>query len=96
MGIGYVMLGVGILGDGRFSLSDLRVLGMSTIMCSLLWFFVSRTRRVEDDVYEAGRKAGYADGYINGRRVARPVIVRLPRGSSSEFGEDLRVGGLTE
>ena len=67
----------GILRDGGVSLDDWRNLGLGGGIATLMWFFVSRGRCSDAEVYEAGRQAGYDAGFIDGRRIARPVVVPL-------------------
>lgn len=50
---------------------------MSTAAC-LVCESVARHGKPASDAYEAGHQAGYDKGYLDGRRVARPVIVTLP------------------
>lgn len=76
--VGYSMLVVGVLMDGDIDHNDVRGVGIGTVMVSLMWFFVSRTRHDEARIYERGHQAGYDSGYIDGRRVAKPVVVRFP------------------
>lgn len=68
---------LGVFSDGRIDTADLRSFGLAMFLGSLIWFLVTRGRRSEDEVYEAGRQAGYDAGFIDGRRIARPVVVPL-------------------
>jgi hypothetical protein len=77
MVLGYAAFLYGLFGDLKLSYGDFTQLGGSTIICSLLWFFVARGRHVEEQVYEAGRQAGYDAGYLDGRRISKPVVVAL-------------------
>lgn len=75
-GIGYAVLLIGVFGDG-FDWSDIRTLGSVMSLGCVTWILMSRTRRDEDDVYEAGRQSGYNCGFRDGRQVQRPVVVAL-------------------
>jgi hypothetical protein len=82
MVLGYAAFLYGILGDGKIGLDDWQRIGEGAIVCSLLWFFVARSRHTESEVYEAGRQAGYDAGYLDGRRISKPVVVGLRSNAS--------------
>lgn len=85
--VGYLLIVGGVLGDGTIDHTDVRGVGIATVMCSLMWFFVSRGRAGDVRLYEAAHQAGYDAGYIDGRRIARPVVVKLPRANVAELLE---------
>lgn len=88
MVLGYVSLIYGTLADGTVSGSDVRALALGVIVCSVTYFFTTRERIDEHAIYEHGHQAGYDAGYLDGRRVAKPVIVPLHR-------VDLSLSGTT-
>jgi hypothetical protein len=67
----------GVLDDGRVDRADLRAIGLAVFLGSLIWHLITKARRSEEAVYEAGRQAGYDAGFIDGRRIARPVVVPI-------------------
>lgn len=79
-GAGAAAFVVGVFADGKIDTADLRAFGLIVFVSSLVWGLMSRGRRDEDAVYEAGREAGYDAGFIDGRRIARPVVVSIDGG----------------
>lgn len=67
----------GIGGDGVIDKTDLRALGLIVFVGSLMWTLSKRSRRCEDEVYEAGRQAGYDAGWSECRRMVRPTVVKF-------------------
>lgn len=63
---GYLLLAAGVFGDGRLDLTDLRALGLGTLVGSALW--------VGLDFYESVRQCAYDDGYADCQR----TIIRFP------------------
>lgn len=73
--LGLLVFGYGILEDGKIDRTDIRAVGLACATASLMWFFVSRGRHAEQRAYQAG----YDVGYLDGRRVARPVVIPQDR-----------------
>lgn len=75
--ISLVAILAGVLGDGRVDLADLKTLGAVGMIGTVVWYLQSRQRRDDEAVYDAGHRAGYDAGFLDGRRTARPVVVPL-------------------
>lgn len=71
------MMAFGVLGDGHVSEPDMRAVGVVTALCSTIWYCMTRARHCEEVLVERGRQAGYDQGYMDGRRIARPVAVPI-------------------
>jgi hypothetical protein len=68
--IGYLMTLTGAVADKRFDLSDLRALGIATILAGALWVGI--------DFYQSVRQAGYDDGWDECRSTLfQASVVRL-------------------
>ena len=63
---GYLLVFLGVIGDERIDSSDLRALGLATIVGAALWLGI--------DFYENIRQCAYDDGY----RDATDTVVPFP------------------
>lgn len=72
----------GAVRDAGFGPSTARALGMLLILGSLLGWVSHRTQRRDRIVFELGRMKGHQEGYSEGRRVGKPIVVPFPAGAN--------------
>lgn len=79
-------IGAGLITAGYFEPKDhLTALGCTAVVCStmawagvLLGTLICQRFRPWRETWEVASEAGYTRGYEDGRKIARPVVVRLP------------------
>jgi hypothetical protein len=60
--------------------SDAISIGTVLVLGTSIWQLAVRKSKNEDALYEAGRQNGYDAGFMDGRRVAKPVVVPIAAG----------------
>jgi hypothetical protein len=77
--LGLAITADGVVQDGRFDASNMRIVGLLMLLTSLGVFALRYLNRPASAAYELGRSEGYRDGYADGRRVGRPVVSKITR-----------------
>lgn len=76
-GIGAALLVGAVAMDGINS-GDMRTIGAVLVLSALGTMALRKLARPTAAAYELGRSDGYREGYADGRKIGRPVVVQLP------------------